>query len=97
MNCRKDGNSAPILGPVADQTGSIWALAEAGVLRGKKYAQAADLKAPSFEGAVYSGTDVVRDGMVLTSGICPYMARQIKSSDGTEQPALALVNAINGK
>jgi putative intracellular protease/amidase len=83
--------------PVAAQTGSVWALAEAGALKGKKYAEAAELKAPPFAETIYSGTGIVRDGLVITSGICPYMARQLKTSDGTERLALALVDAIKGK
>jgi len=83
--------------PVAAQTGSVGVLAEAGVLKGKKYAEAIEPKIPAFAGAVYSGTGVVRDGLVLTSGICPYMARQLKTSDGTEQLTLALIEAIKGK
>jgi putative intracellular protease/amidase len=83
--------------PVAAQTGSVSVLAEAGVLKGKKYAEPLEVKMPSFAGAVYAGTGVVRDGLVLTSGICPYMARQLKTSDGTEQLTLALIDAIKGK
>jgi putative intracellular protease/amidase len=83
--------------PVAAQTGSVGVLAEAGLLKGKKYAMALEAKNPSLEGAIYSGTGVVRDGLILTSGICPYMARQRKATDGTEQLTLALIAAIKGK
>ena len=83
--------------PVAAQTGSVWSLAEAGALKGKKYASTAEQKTPNFSGAIYSGTGVVRDGLVLTSALCPYMARVRKVNDGTEQLALALVDAIKGK
>ena len=78
--------------PVAAQTGSLWTLAQAGLLKGKKYAYA--MAEPSFAGATFAGTGVVRDGLVITSGICPYMALKTKANDGTEQLALALVAAM---
>jgi putative intracellular protease/amidase len=80
--------------PVAAQTGSLWTLAEAGVLKGKKYAYAMEEKSPYFEGAIFAGTGVVRDGLILTSGYCPFMAIKMKVKDGTEQLALALVAAM---
>ena len=40
--------------PVAAQTGSVSVLAEAGVLKGKKYAEPLEVKMPSFAGAVSS-------------------------------------------
>lgn len=83
--------------PVAAQTGSLWTLAEAGLLKGKKYAYAMEEKSPYFAGATFAGTGVVRDGLILTSGICPYMALKSKDQDGTEQLAVALANAMKGK
>jgi putative intracellular protease/amidase len=83
--------------PVAAQTGSLWTLAEAGLLKGKKYAYAFAEKSPHFEGATFAGTGVVRDGLIITSGICPYMALKTKANDGTEQLALALVAAMKDK
>jgi putative intracellular protease/amidase len=80
--------------PVAEQTGSIWTLAEAGLLKGKKYAYAFEEKSPYFAGAIFAGTGVVRDGLILTSGICPYMALKMNTKDGTEQLALALAAAM---
>ena len=80
--------------PVAAQTGSLWTLAEAGVLKGKKYAYAFEEKSPQFAGATFAGTGVVRDGLIVTSGICPYMALKGNAKDGTEQVALALVAAM---
>ncbi len=76
--------------PVAAQTGSLWTLAEAGVLKGKKYAYAFEEKNPFFDGATFAGTGVVRDGLILTSGICPYMELKMDTKDGTEQLAVAL-------
>ncbi len=80
--------------PVAAQTGSLWTLAEAGVLKGKKYAYAFEEKSPYFAGATFAGTGVVRDGLIITSGTCPYMALKTKDNDGTEPLALALASAI---
>jgi len=83
--------------PVAAQTGSLWTLAEAGLLKGKKYAYAMEEKSPYFAGATFAGTGVVRDGLILTSGICPYMALKSKDKDGTEQLAFELAKALNEK
>jgi putative intracellular protease/amidase len=83
--------------PVAAQTGSLWTLAKAGVLKGKKYAYALDEKNSLFAGAIFSGTGVVRDGLIITSGNCPYMALKAKAIDGTEQVALALAAAMKDK
>ncbi len=83
--------------PVAAQTGSLWTLAEAGLLNGKKYAYAMEEKSPYFAGATFAGTGVVRDGLIITSGICPYMALKAGGKDGSEQLALTLVEAIKRK
>ena len=83
--------------PVAAQTGSLWTLAEAGVLKGKKYAYAMEEKSPQFAGATFAGTGVVRDGLVITSGICPYMELKAKMKDGTEEVTLALIKAMKEK
>jgi protease I len=83
--------------PVAAQTGSLWTLAKAGLLKGKKYAYAFAEKSPYFEGAIFAGTGVVRDGLILTSGLCPHMARTLKTNDGTESLALALAEAMKEK
>ena len=80
--------------PVAAQTGSLWTLAKAGVLKGKKYAYAFEEKHAYFNGATFGGTGVVRDGLILTSGLCPHMARTMKAADGTEPLALAFAAAM---
>jgi putative intracellular protease/amidase len=80
--------------PVAAQTGSLWTLAEAGLLKGKKYAYAFEEKSPYFAGATFAGTGVVKDGLVITSGICPYMALKSNDKDGTESLAHALADAM---
>ena len=83
--------------PVAAQTGSLWTLAKAGVLKGKKYAYAFAEKHQYFEGAIFGGTGVVRDGLVITSGLCSHMARTLKADDGTEQLALVFIEAMKGR
>ena len=83
--------------PVAAQTGSLWTLAKAGLLKGKKYAYAMEEKHPYFAEATFAGTGVVTDGLIITSGICPYMELKAKMKDGTEQVALALVEAMKEK
>lgn len=82
--------------PVAAQFGSVYALAQSGVLKGKKYAYSIEQQDSRFTEAIYSGTGVVSDGLLLTSGICPYMGRASKLKDGTEQLTLALVEAMKG-
>ena len=83
--------------PVAAQTGSLWTLAEAGLLKGKKYTYAFEEKSPYFAGATFAGTGVVRDGLVITSGICPFMELKAKMKEGTMELTLALVAAMNDR
>ena len=82
--------------PVAAQLGAVVAMAQAGVLKGKKYAYSVEQQNPNFAGAIYSGTGVVKDGLILTSGLCPYMARTRRMNDGTEQLTISLVEVIKG-
>ena len=83
--------------PVAAQLGSIQTLAKAGLLKGKKYASVLEFADPYFEGSILSGTGVVKDGNIITSGICPFMARNRDIKDGTVDLALALINAIRAE
>jgi putative intracellular protease/amidase len=80
--------------PVAAQLGSVWTLSEAGVLRGKKFAYAMQDNNSLFSGATYAGTGVVRDGLIITSGICPYMEKQGGGKDGTPLLALTFIAAM---
>jgi putative intracellular protease/amidase len=75
--------------PLAAQTGSVMLLAQAGVLTGKKYALAKGW--PAIEGAIYSGDGIVQDGKIITSGICPYMAKTQGMTDGTAKLTEALI------
>ena len=68
--------------PVAANSNSSITLADAGFLKGKKFAFSRDpLKATEvfkttdsrFADAIYSGPGVVQDGKIITSGVCPYI------------------------
>jgi putative intracellular protease/amidase len=82
--------------PVAAQTGSVITLARAGVLMGKKFAYPDDMVAgvPEFAGMNHAGQGVVRDGLVFTSGICPYMAREQGIEDGTQALTGAFIEKL---
>jgi putative intracellular protease/amidase len=77
--------------PVAAQTGGVTLLAKAGVLSGKKYA-ITDTMVSEFKDGIYSGSGVVKDGKIITSGICPVMAKTFKGmQDGTPKLMEALI------
>jgi putative intracellular protease/amidase len=62
--------------PVAVNNSSVIMLADAGLLKGKKYAFIVDplkMTTPNlrFTDAIYSGPGVVQDGKIITSGGCP--------------------------
>ncbi|MGD0343238.1 MAG: DJ-1/PfpI family protein, partial [Bacteroidales bacterium] len=74
--------------PIAAQLGSVLILAKAGLLNGKKFAfaDAKDMNIslyPDFKSGIYSGTGVIKDGNIMTSGICPWMAKMTGYKDGT--------------
>lgn len=80
--------------PIATQTGSVVLLSRAGLLKGKKYAfsKAWGLK---FEDSIYGGDGVVKDGNIITSGICPMIAKQTGSKDGTAKLTEYLIEEIH--
>jgi putative intracellular protease/amidase len=80
--------------PVAAQVGSVWTLAKAGVLKGKKYAYTLNDRHSYFSGAIWSGDGVVRDGLVMTSGICPYVELKMGGKEHSEELALVLCEAM---
>ena len=57
--------------PVAAQDGAVCILADAGILKGKKYALHKEIF--YIRDGIYSGKGVVVDGNVITSGICPFI------------------------
>jgi putative intracellular protease/amidase len=83
--------------PVAAQTGSLWTLVKADLLKGKTYAYAMAEQSPLFAGATFAGTGVVKDGLIITSGICPYMELKAKMKEGTEPLTLALIAAMKAR
>jgi len=89
--------------PVAAQYGSVIILAQAEVLKGKKYAFFSDpLKPtpwrkvidPKFVDAIYSGRGVVQDGKIITSGTCPYLERLSGLQDGTAELTQAFIDEL---
>jgi putative intracellular protease/amidase len=88
--------------PVAAQLGSVMILAEAGVLKGKKYAYFFDKLNPDsahqrdarFEGAIYSNEIVVKDGNIITSCCCPAAAYFHGSPDATAQLTQTLIDEL---
>jgi putative intracellular protease/amidase len=85
--------------PIAAQLGSVVTLARAGVLKGKKFAfpEEKDINAgmyPEFNGSIYSGKGVIQDGLIITSGICPWMAKMPGYQDGTDELTRVLINTI---
>jgi putative intracellular protease/amidase len=85
--------------PVAANGNAPTTLAEAGVLKGKKYSfmrdplkptEIAPFVIPGFEGGIYSGSELVQDGLIITSGICA----NIEKGSGRENGTVKLTNAF---
>jgi len=92
--------------PVAAATGSVCILAEAGVLKGKRYAFVDDpfielprirRKDMRFEGAIYSGLGVVQDGNIITSGVCPATEGWMGPPEGTPELTRAFIAKLGRK
>jgi putative intracellular protease/amidase len=83
--------------PVAAQRGAVPILAQAGMLKGKKYALGAEPPADeaAFQGAEFMGTGVVQDGNVMTSGVCPLAAKLLAQEDGTEELTQKFIAALD--
>ncbi len=89
--------------PVAAENGSVSILAEAGVLKGKKYGFERDPLKPiqesprtdrRFVDAIYSGTGVVQDGKIITSGTCASIEKNYGRQSGTVELTQKFVAAI---
>jgi putative intracellular protease/amidase len=83
--------------PMAAQTLSVADFAKAGVLVDKRYAFTLEpdvSKYPEFEGGTYSGEGVIQDGNVITSGTCPWKAREYGAQDGTRELTRLLIEAV---
>jgi putative intracellular protease/amidase len=92
--------------PVAAQLGSVAILAQAGVLKGKKYAFISDPLKPNrmqspidrrFDGAIHSGSGIVQDGNIITSGICPGIGRVFGLPDGTPKLTQTFIAELKKK
>ena len=68
--------------PIAAQQSAIEILAQSGALKGRKYVYAQDL---GIDGATYCGIGVVADKMVVTSAVCPEVAKLFGLQDGTSE------------
>ncbi len=79
--------------PVAAQLASVLILAEAGVMSGKKYASSEEevKEKPVLADAIYSGTGVIQDGKIITSGVCPLIEKNQGLKDGTPELTKALI------
>jgi putative intracellular protease/amidase len=92
--------------PIAASANSAIILADAGVLKGKKYAfvtnpletsQRWTRKDLRFEGAIYSGPGVVQDGQIITSGICPRLEIAVGMQSGVVELTQKFIAAIKLK
>jgi len=88
--------------PVAAALGSVGMLAEAGLLKGKKYALLDDpLKRTRpdlrFVDAIYSGPGVVQDGKIITAGGCPAAERLLGLQNRTVELTQTFIAAIGPK
>ncbi len=91
--------------PVAAAVGSVIILAEAGVLKGKRYAYVDDplnqlppnTKDLRFEGAIYKGPGVVQDGNIITSGVCPVAEAFTGMRDCTPELTRAFIAELRRK
>jgi putative intracellular protease/amidase len=91
--------------PVAANGNAPATLAEAGVLKGKKYSFVRDpLKPtqtapafPAFQDAIYGGSGLVQDGLILTSGVCPTLEKVLGMENGTVKLTKAFIAAVTGK
>lgn len=88
--------------PIAAQLGSVLILAEAGTLKGKKFAFMDQKdenagKYPVLKDGIFSGTGIVRDGNIITSGTCSMAAKIFGLEDGTPGLTNALIDAMKVK
>ncbi|MCK5464098.1 MAG: DJ-1/PfpI family protein [Bacteroidales bacterium] len=83
--------------PMAAQTLSVADFAKAGILVGREYAFTIDpdtSEYPEFKGGFYRGEGVVQNGMIITSGTCPWKTREYGKPDGTREMTELLIAAI---
>ena len=83
--------------PMASQTLSVADFAKAGILVGKKYAFTLEPdqdEYPEFRGGIYSGEGIIQDGNIITSGTCPWKAREYDLQDGTPKLTELFIEAV---
>jgi putative intracellular protease/amidase len=68
--------------PIAAQMSGVYILAKAGILENKKFAAAVGVYETKGTNIYYG---VVQDGQIITSGICPQLARIYGRKDGTRE------------
>lgn len=92
--------------PVAASTFAVTILADAGLLKGKKYAFPRDpLKTDEnfkltdlrFEGADYGGLGVIQDGKMITSGACTWMERRYGMLNRADELTKTFITALGSK
>ena len=92
--------------PVAANGNAPSTLAEAGVLKGKKYSYMRDplkptariaFTLPAFKDAIYSGSGLVQDGQIITSGVCPNIEKVSGMENGTVKLTKAFIAAVAKK
>jgi putative intracellular protease/amidase len=83
--------------PMASQTLSVADFAKAGILVDMKYAFTLDPDVneyPEFKGGIFSGEGVIQDGNIITSGTCPWKAREFDLIDGTPKLTQLFIQAL---
>lgn len=92
--------------PVAANGNAPSTLAQAGGLKGKKYSYMRDplkptatieFTIPTFEDAIYSGTGLVQDGLIITSGVCANIEKALGMENGTVKLTKAFIAAVARK
>jgi len=98
--------------PVAAAHDSVFVLAEAGVLEGKRYALSFDptklreedrrsgrsvYMRMKFGRAIYGGSGIVQDGNIITSGICPHEEALRGVPDRTLELTRAFIEKLRQK
>jgi putative intracellular protease/amidase len=92
--------------PVAANGNAPATLAEAGVLKGKKYSYQRDplkptariaFTIPAFKDAIYSGSGLVQDGLIITSGVCANIEKMSGMENGTVKLTNAFIAAVQKK
>jgi putative intracellular protease/amidase len=79
--------------PIAAQTSGVLILGDAGVLDGRQYALYSDF-VPLVTGGTPKGDGVIQDGNIITSGICPFMGKQLARPDGTAELTQKMITAL---